>query len=134
MSYAGQMLDTYPRDFNVDAGVLAATMDALIECAQACTADADSDLSEQNVAELVKCIRLCLDCTDVCAATVRVAGRQTEYDANVTKPLLEACAATCKSCGDECERHALMHEHCRVCAEACRRCERACRELLAAMK
>jgi hypothetical protein len=47
--------------------------------------------------------------------------------------LLEACAATCKSSGDECERHAHLHEHCRVCAEACRRCEQACRELLAAM-
>jgi Domain of Unknown Function (DUF326) len=28
------------------------------------------------------------------------------------------------------ERHARMHEHCRVCAQACRRCEQACRELL----
>jgi hypothetical protein len=112
--------------------VLATTIDALNDCAQACAADAD--LSEQNLPELVKCIRLCLDCEDVCAATVGVASRQTEYDAGVTKPLLEACAATCTSCGDECERHAQMHEHCRVCAEACRRCEQACRELLAAMK
>jgi ferredoxin len=70
MSYARQLLDTYPRTFNVDAGVLAATIDALNDCAQACTADADDDLSEQNLAELVKCIRLCLDCADVCAATV----------------------------------------------------------------
>jgi hypothetical protein len=92
------------------------------------------DLSEQHVPDLVKCIRLCLDCADVCAATVGVTSRQAEYDSNVTKPLLEACVAICKSCGDECERHAQMHEHCRVCAEACRRCEQACRELLAAMK
>lgn len=134
MSYARQMLDSYPRTFDVDASVLAATIDALKDCAQACTADAVDDLSEQNVSELVKCIRLCLDCADVCAATVAVTSRQTEYDANVTKPLLEACAASCKSCGDECERHAQMHKHCRVCAEACRRCERACRELVAAMK
>jgi Domain of Unknown Function (DUF326) len=133
MSYAGQMLDAYPHDVSVDAGALATTIDTLIECAQACNADTDADLSEQNVLELVKCIRLCMDCTDVCAATVRVASRQTAYDPNVTRPLLEACAATCKSCGDECERHAQMHEHCRLCAEACRRCERACRELLAAM-
>ena len=83
---------------------------------------------------MVKCIRLCLDCADVCTATVRVTSRQTDYDANVSKPLLEACVATCKSCGDECERHAQHHEHCRVCAEACRRCEQACRELLDAMK
>lgn len=133
MSYARQLLDTYPRTFNVDASVLVATIDALSDCAQACTACADDDLSEQDVAELVKCIRLCLDCADVCTATVRVISRQTEYDANVTRALLEACATTCKSSGDECERHARLHEHCRVCADACRRCEQACRELLAAM-
>jgi uncharacterized membrane protein len=133
MSYARQLLDTYPRTFNVDASVLVATIEALSDCAQACTACADDDLSEQDVAELVKCIRLCLDCADVCTATVRVISRQTEYDANVTRALLEACATTCKSSGDECERHAHLHEHCRVCAEACRRCEQACRELLAAM-
>jgi uncharacterized membrane protein len=133
MSYARQLLDTYPRTFNADASVLVATIDALSDCAQACTACADDDLSEQDVAELVKCIRLCLDCADVCTATVRVISRQTEYDANVTRALLEACATTCKSSGDECERHAHLHEHCRVCAEACRRCEQACRELLAAM-
>jgi hypothetical protein len=113
MSYAKQLLDTYPRTFNVDAGVLAAAIDALNDCAQACTADADDDMSEQNVTEMVKCIRLCLDCADVCTATVGVTSRQTDYDANVTKPLLEACVATCKSCGDECERHAQIHEHCR---------------------
>jgi hypothetical protein len=27
-----------------------------------------ADLSEQNLAEMVKCIRLCLDCTDICTA------------------------------------------------------------------
>jgi hypothetical protein len=47
------------------------------------------------------------------------------------RALLEACAVVCKSCGDECEGHANMHEHCRICAEACRNCERVCRDLLA---
>jgi Domain of Unknown Function (DUF326) len=133
MSYARQLLDTYPRTFNLDAGLLAAATDAANDCAQACTGCADDDLSEPDVAELIKCIRLCLDCADVCTATVRVISRQTEYDANLTRPVLEACVMACKSCGDECERHAQMHEHCRVCAEACRRCEQACRQLLAAM-
>jgi hypothetical protein len=86
------------------------------------------------VAELTKCIRLCLDCADICTATLRVASRQTEYNANVTRPQLEACVAVCRSSGDECERHAEMHEHCQVCAEACRRCEQACSDLLTAMK
>jgi hypothetical protein len=133
MSYARQMLETYPRALSVDAGVLAATIDALSDCAQACDCDVAADLGEPNVAEMVTCIRLCLDCTDICTATLRVLSRQADYDATVTRPLLEACVAICRSCGDECERHAGMHEHCRVCGEACRRCEQACRELLAAI-
>ena len=133
MSYARQLLDTYPRTLNVDADLLAATIDALGDCAQACTADTDADLSEDNLAEMVKCIRLCLNCTDICTATAGILSRLAEYDADATKPLLEACAATCKSCGDECEHHAHM-PHCRICADACRRCERACRDLLSALK
>jgi uncharacterized membrane protein len=134
MSYARQMLETYPRALSVDDGVLAATIDALSDCAQACAADVDADLGEPNVTEMVKCIRLCLHCTDICAATLGVLSRQAESDAMVSRPLLEACAAICQSCGDECERHARMHEHCRICGEACRRCEQACRELLQAIK
>ena len=131
MSYAMQLLDSYPRTFSLDASLLASTIDALNDCAQACTADADDDLSEAGVAEMVKCIRLCLDCADICTTTAAVTSRRTDYDPNVTRPLLEACIATCKSCADECEMHAMMHAHCRVCAEACRRCQRACQDLLA---
>jgi hypothetical protein len=133
MSYASQLLESYPRTVNVDVQVLAATIDALTDCAQACTSDADDDLSEPDVAEMVKCIRLCQDCADICTTTAGVTSRQTEYDANVTRPLLEACIASCKSCGDECERHAMMHAHCQVCEQACRRCEQACRQLLYAI-
>jgi hypothetical protein len=32
MSYARQLLDTYPGTLNADAGVLAATLDALNDC------------------------------------------------------------------------------------------------------
>jgi hypothetical protein len=115
MSYARQPLATYPGTVNADAAALAATIDALSDCAQACAADADADLSEQNLAEMVRCIRLCLDCTDVCTATLGVVSRQTDYDPTITRPLLQACVATCKSCGDECSRHAPHYEHCRVC-------------------
>jgi hypothetical protein len=133
MSYTRQMLDTYTRTLIVDASVLAAAVDAISDCAQACAADIDADLNEQNLAEMVKCIRLCLDCTDVCTATGGVLSRLAEYDADATWPLLESCVAICKSCGDECEGHAPHYAHCRVCAEACRRCEQACGELLAVL-
>jgi len=133
MSYARQMLDTFARTVDVDAGVLAAAIDAMSDCAQACTADNAADLGEHNLAEMVTCIRLCLDCTDICTAAAAVTSRLVSYDPAVLRPLLESCLAICRSCGDECERHAPMHAHCRVCAQACRGCEQACRELLAAL-
>ena len=40
----------------------------------------------------------------------------------------------CRACGDECEKHAAHHEHCRLCAEVCRRCEQACRDLAATIR
>jgi hypothetical protein len=127
------MLDTYPRTFSVDGAQLARTIEELIDCANTCTQCADACLSEDGHAELARCIRLNLDCADICASTSRVVSRQTEYDANVTRPLLEACIAACRSCADECERHADAMAHCRVCAEQCRRCEEACQALLSAM-
>ena len=133
MSYARQLLDTGSGTINAGAGLLAATIDALSDCAQACVADADADLREQDLAEMVTCIRLCWDCADVCTATLGVVSRQAGYAASVTGPLLQACIAVCKSCGDECERHAPHHAHCRVCEQACRRCEQACRELSEAL-
>jgi hypothetical protein len=133
MSYARQMLDTFSRNVDVDADLLAAAIDAMSDCAQACTADNAADLGEPNLADMVRCIRLCLDCTDICAAAEAVASRLVDYDPGVLRPLLESCVAICRSCGDECERHATMHAHCRVCEQACRRCEQACLALLAAL-
>ena len=134
MTYAKQMLETYPREFNLDADVLARCIEACFDCAQACTACADDCLSEENVAQLVKCIRTDLDCADICQTTGRVLSRQTEYDANVTRAVVQACIASCRPCGDECEEHGEHGmAHCRICGEACRRCEQACQELLTAI-
>jgi hypothetical protein len=127
------MLDAYPASMNVDRELVARAVDALAACAQACTACADACLSEEMVADLRTCVRTDLDCADICATTARVLSRHTGYDANLTRAQLEACVVACRTCGDECERHAGMHEHCRVCAEACRECEAACQELLAAI-
>lgn len=102
--------------------------------AQVCTACADACLGEDALSELVRCIRLNLDCADVCQATGSVLSRLTATDPAASRRLLEACAEACRTCAAECERHAAMGmEHCRVCAEACRRCEQACRDLLDAL-
>ncbi|WP_433603905.1 four-helix bundle copper-binding protein [Dactylosporangium sp. CA-139114] len=127
------MMETHPQRIEVDRAQLAAAIDAIAVCTQACIACADACLAERTVTELAKCVSVNLDCADVCAATVRVLLRHTGSDANLNRTLLEACMMACRSCGDECSAHASMYEHCRICAEACRMCEDACRRLLTAM-
>ena len=90
-------------------------------------------LAEDMVAELRDCIRTDLDCADICAATGAVLTRQTGENTAVLRAQLEACRTACSACAEDCEQHAGMHEHCKVCAEACRRCEQACADLLAAL-
>jgi hypothetical protein len=133
MTYTAQMLMTCYSG-PVDPNIVADAVNALSDCAQACTVDVDADLGASNVSGMVRCVRLCLHCADVCSTTSRNLCRPAEYQAQVTVPLLEACLAICKACADECEEHAELHEHCRFCAEACRSCERQCRKLLLALK
>jgi hypothetical protein len=52
MSYAKRLLDTYPRTVALDTDTLAAAIDALNDCAQACTTDVDADLSEPNLTDM----------------------------------------------------------------------------------
>ena len=136
MSYVRQMLGAYPGDFKleVDVDLLAGVIEAAGDCAQACVTDIDADLSEPHLADMVTCIRLCQNGVDICSTAVAVLSRPALWDSRVVRQLLDACVAICKSCGDECERHAPRHAHCRVCAEACRRCEQACAEFLRTMK
>ena len=134
MTHAKAMLETHPAPAGtLPTDVLAEVLHHLEECAQTCSMCADACLAEDMVAELRRCIRLNLDCADLCRTTASVLGRQVEPDTATVRALLEACRAACAACGNECRSHAEMHEHCRVCAEACRRCEAACRELIASL-
>lgn len=135
MSYARQMLETSPGNPPVDEAamaILVECIEACFDCAQTCTACTDACLAEQDVKELVRCIRLNQHCADVCATTGRVLSRQESPE--LARAMLEVCALACKLCGDECERHGGNMQHCQVCAEACRRCEAACRRLLASLE
>jgi hypothetical protein len=131
MTHIESMLQTHPTPTMVDLRLLEPCITACVECAQTCSSCADACLAEQQVAELRKCIRLNLDCADVCDATGRILLRQTEPDWALVRSQLEACAQACRVCEKECERHAGHHEHCRVCSESCRRCAEACEALLA---
>ena len=132
-----EMLQTHPNPASVfDLNALAECIDACFGCENSCTSCADACLGEgEHTAHLVHCIRLNLDCADVCAATGRVLSRLTQPDQNLMRAQLQACLAACQACGAECERHVrdMDMRHCAVCAQSCRRCEEACQALLSAM-
>lgn len=109
-------------------------IDAAFECAQICTSCADACLAEPDVDMVRHCIRLNLDCADICNTTGRALARQTQPDVNVLRDLVRACVTACYACGAECQKHAGHHPHCGVCAESCRRCEEACSALLSALE
>lgn len=107
---------------------------ALSTCAEICTACADACLGEPDQLEhLRRCIRINLDCADICHATARVLMRQTETAHEVIHAQLHACILACQVCADECETHSDEHDHCRICAEACRYCQERCNALLGAI-
>ncbi|GAB4193561.1 MAG: four-helix bundle copper-binding protein [Roseiflexaceae bacterium] len=134
MTSTSRMIETNPSKPVVDGGTLAECITACFACAQTCTACADACLGEQDPAKQARCIRLNLDCADICLATGQVLSRQTAFDATTARAILQACATSCKQCGDVCQRHGDHGmEHCRVCAEACRRCEQACIQMISAL-
>jgi hypothetical protein len=129
-----QMISTHPDVRGGTNDALLRAIEATLDCAQACTSCADACIAEQAVAELRQCIRLNLDCADLCAASAAIASRRTGSNEVVIRQTLQACAMACRLCGEECARHAVQHEHCRVCADACRACEQACDEAVAGMQ
>ena len=127
------IIDRHPRPISLDRDLLLRCIDDCYDCSATCTGCADACLGEPDALELIRAIRLNLDCADICDGVGRVLTRQTEVDLSVVRAAIEACVVACRACAVECERHAAHHDHCRVCAEVCRRCEQSCRDLLASM-
>jgi hypothetical protein len=110
-------------------------IEACFTCAGTCTACADACLSERNIGDLLTCIRHNLDCAAICIATGSVVARaKAGASRQVLESQLNVCIAVCRACGDECQRHAHSHEHCKVCAEACETCATVCTDMLAALR
>jgi len=132
MTHTREILEAAPSVPGFDVEDLATAIDACTDASVACTACADADLAEDDVASLRVCIELDADCADICSATARVLSRRARYDVLLVQRLLQACVRACASCAEECERHAEHHRHCALCGEACRTCQRTCEKLLQA--
>lgn len=134
MQYAEKTLKNHPKKAPFDFKNVIGCMTALTDCAQTCYICADACLNEQDVEALRRCIRLSYDCGDACWTANRYLGRQTPADWGLFRMALEGCIAACRSCADECDKHAQKHEHCRTTAECCRYSVEVCTKLLTEVK
>ena len=98
-----------------------ALIDVLNNCAIECSHCAMACLDEQDVKMLAKCIKLDIDCAEICRLTASLLARGSEHGIH----LLRECAEVCDACAEECEKHSHM-EHCKHCAEVCRHCAEEC--------
>ena len=122
-----KMIALHPKDGGNQA--LSDAVHHLMYCAKMSASCADACLAEGM--DMAQCIRLCLDCSDICEATARLGLRRTGDDNQVLRELLDLCARACEACAAECERH--DHEHCKLCAQICRECATDCRNAAASI-
>ena len=97
-------------------------IDVLYKCAAACDHCATACLDEDHVKMMAACIKLDIDCADICRLTASFIARGSVHG----RHLLKECAEICRACSEECAKH--NEEHCQECAAACKQCEEACRK------
>ena len=102
-------------------------INTLANCVAECNHCTNACLEEDDVKMLTRCIKLNIDCGEICGLTIAYVSRSSER----AEHLLHECAEVCDACAAECEKHAHM-EHCRRCAEICRTCAEACHSGVAA--
>lgn len=98
---------------------------ACYDCADACDRCTVACLTEPDAGKLARCIRLNMDCAQIC----RLAAACMARDSEMVDVIWEICAQACETCAEECAQHTM--EHCRLCAEACRHCADECRLMIA---
>jgi hypothetical protein len=65
-------------------------IEACYDCAQSCTACADACLGEEDPKLLARCIRLNLDCANICDATGKILSRQTAFKPQMARAALQS--------------------------------------------
>src|ERR1043165_7858318 len=109
---------------DVPASSLTECIELCQRCVASCTACADECLGQADMALLLRCIRLNLDCADVCTTIARLLSRRQQPELSTLRALLEAGTTICAATANEAQKHAEKHEHCRLSAEICLACAR----------
>jgi len=111
-----------------DEAVATAARHAML-CSLFCSSCADACLAEAM--DMSRCIRTCLDGSDICTSTAHLLVRQTGENGALVLAQIELCIQACETCAAECGSH--DHDHCRLCATMCRECAEDCRKALAVL-
>jgi len=112
----------------VTSTMLSDCVQACVECQLACTACTDASLADDHVADMRRCIRVGLDCAEICGLTSRMLIRFVNSDVALLRAQLATCARACVTCEAECRARTSIHGD--ACAAACARCYETCRNLL----
>lgn len=102
-------------------------IEILSKCAAECNHCAIACLDEKDVKMMARCIKLDVDCAEICRLAASFVARGSDY----ADQILNECADICNACAEECSKHSQM-EHCRNCAEICRECAERCHSGVAA--
>jgi hypothetical protein len=68
------------------------------------------------------CALICLDCADICLATMNSMARRSSHHGDFAA----VCAHICHACEAACEPHAELFAHCAACQLACQKCAAEC--------
>jgi len=96
-------------------------VESLENCDALCNNCVTSSLDEDNIQPLSACIKLSIDCADICHLALKLLTRDSSH----TVSAVELCMTICGECAAECEKH--DYDQCRLSTRACRQCESHCR-------
>src|ERR1700745_3815202 len=95
-------------------------LEILAECTTACNNCLAACLAEPDVKNMLECIKLDLDCAQICQLTSAFISRNSDH----ARHLMKECSEVCQKCAEECAKH--ESAHCQKCAEICRKCALVC--------
>jgi hypothetical protein len=128
-THVKDMIRLIPTANRAELDLLAECIQDCLDCAATCTAAATIS-SADDTRTLRPCMKLTESGAEICQTTAKVLLRIADRDNPIVRKQLQACAIACESCGDECARHADVHEHCRICAEVCLHTAEICNHVL----
>jgi len=120
---------TMPDTAGMDMTMMQQCVEACSAASMAATMCADADAGES----MGRCASMCMNCADVATSTMRMMMRPSGYDMGVVRSMMTACMTMGEACAAECDMHAEMSEHCRICASACRAMVAACQAAMGSM-